>query len=250
MNTRAGQLYQQAQLLPPEERAALAWALVDSVNGAPQAVEAEITKLWVAESHRRSEELKSGAATPLSLSEIKAVFPWPHPNPEQIDSESPELTAEWFASARPASEILPGLFGEAAAAMLEPSPSQHVRLDIEIEDKLLRDALRATGAQSHSEVVDMGLRTLVRWKDQQALRAWRGKLRDGQDGPRQADQGVAALALPEIRHLQTQEALADVDAQQGLGHHEVKAWSASLASHDQSRNSEPLLPGQGQAQEP
>lgn len=49
------------------------------------------------------------------------------PNPERLDQESPELTEEWFAKARPASEMLPGLFGEAAAkAMLKPKRGRPV----------------------------------------------------------------------------------------------------------------------------
>ncbi len=65
------------------------------------------------------------------------------PNPELLDQESPELTDEWFAKARPASEVLPGLFGEAVAkAMLQPkrgrpalaTPKEHIniRLDADI----------------------------------------------------------------------------------------------------------------------
>ncbi len=170
-------MYKQAQLLPQEDLAALAWALVDSLNGDLVADEDEITKSWVAESHRRSEELKRGVAIALLLDDIQALFPRPHPDPEHIDSDNPELTAEWFASARPASEVLPGLFGEAAAvAMLEPRLAQRVRLDIEVDDQLLSEALQWTGAQSHREVVEKGLRTLVRLGQQQVLRRWRGKL--------------------------------------------------------------------------
>ncbi len=43
------------------------------------------------------------------------------PNPELIDDENPELTEEWFARARPATEVLPELFGaEAVAHLLKP----------------------------------------------------------------------------------------------------------------------------------
>jgi uncharacterized protein (DUF4415 family) len=43
------------------------------------------------------------------------------PDPEMIDDENPEWTAEDFARARPASEVLPGIFGEAVAReMLKP----------------------------------------------------------------------------------------------------------------------------------
>ncbi len=72
MNPRAGHLYKQAQLLPQEDLAALAWALVDSLNGDLLADEDEITKSWVAESHRRSGELKRGVALALPLNDIQA----------------------------------------------------------------------------------------------------------------------------------------------------------------------------------
>jgi uncharacterized protein (DUF4415 family) len=65
------------------------------------------------------------------------------PNPEYIDSEAPEATAEWFAKARPAAEVLAGLVGkDAAKEMLKPQrgrptlsrPKEHVniRLDADI----------------------------------------------------------------------------------------------------------------------
>lgn len=37
------------------------------------------------------------------------------PNPELIDQTAPEATDEWFARARPAKDVLPGLLGDAAA---------------------------------------------------------------------------------------------------------------------------------------
>ena len=43
------------------------------------------------------------------------------PNPELIDDENPEWTAEDFAKARPASEVLPQIFGaKVAKEMLKP----------------------------------------------------------------------------------------------------------------------------------
>jgi uncharacterized protein (DUF4415 family) len=43
------------------------------------------------------------------------------PNPELIDDDNPEWTAEDLASARPASEVLPHLFGaKLAQEMLRP----------------------------------------------------------------------------------------------------------------------------------
>lgn len=71
------------------------------------------------------------------------------PNPESIDKDAPEATDEWFAAARPASEVLPGLVGEAAAKeMLKPrrgrppsaAPKEHVniRLDADIVQSFRR----------------------------------------------------------------------------------------------------------------
>lgn len=65
------------------------------------------------------------------------------PNPERMDEDAPEATAEWFAKARPASEVLPDLLGSATAGeMLKPkrgrptaaNPKEHVniRLDADV----------------------------------------------------------------------------------------------------------------------
>jgi Arc/MetJ family transcription regulator len=51
-----------------------------------------------------------------------------------------------------------------------------MRTNIVIDDKLMRDALRATGVKTKREAVDLGLRTLVRLKRQAAIRRVRGKL--------------------------------------------------------------------------
>ncbi len=43
------------------------------------------------------------------------------PNPELLDDDNPEWTTEDFAKARPASEVLPQIFGaKAAQEMLKP----------------------------------------------------------------------------------------------------------------------------------
>ena len=43
------------------------------------------------------------------------------PNPESIDDDNPEWTTEQIAKARPASEVLPQIFGvQAAKEMLKP----------------------------------------------------------------------------------------------------------------------------------
>jgi Arc/MetJ family transcription regulator len=52
-----------------------------------------------------------------------------------------------------------------------------VRTNIVIDDKLMQDALRATGARTKREVVELGLRSLVQLKSQEAIRRYRGKLR-------------------------------------------------------------------------
>jgi len=51
-----------------------------------------------------------------------------------------------------------------------------MRTNIEIDDKLMRDALRLTGAKTKKEAVEMGLRTLLRLQQQAQLRQLRGKL--------------------------------------------------------------------------
>jgi Arc/MetJ family transcription regulator len=48
-------------------------------------------------------------------------------------------------------------------------------MTIEIDARLMRAALRATGAQSPSDVVELGLRTLLRLRRQEEIRRWRGK---------------------------------------------------------------------------
>ena len=64
-------------------------------------------------------------------------------NVELTSSDTPELTAEWFARSRPAAVVLPELFGETVAReMLKPKrgrppvarPKEHVniRLDADI----------------------------------------------------------------------------------------------------------------------
>jgi Arc/MetJ family transcription regulator len=52
-----------------------------------------------------------------------------------------------------------------------------MRTNIVIDDRLMADALKATGARSKREVVELGLRTLVQLKEQERIRGYRGKLR-------------------------------------------------------------------------
>ena len=54
---------------------------------------------------------------------------------------------------------------------------QTMRTNIVIDDKLMADALKATGAKTKREAVEMGLRTLLALKKQERIRGLRGKLR-------------------------------------------------------------------------
>jgi Arc/MetJ family transcription regulator len=51
-----------------------------------------------------------------------------------------------------------------------------VRTNIEIDDKLMKDALRATGAKTKREAVELGLKTLVQLRAQEKARELRGKI--------------------------------------------------------------------------
>lgn len=51
-----------------------------------------------------------------------------------------------------------------------------MRTNIEIEDKLMKDALRATGLKTKREAVELGLRTLLSLHRQETIRRFRGKL--------------------------------------------------------------------------
>lgn len=52
-----------------------------------------------------------------------------------------------------------------------------MRTNIVIDDGLLERAMRATGAKTKREVVELGLAALVRLKEQEEIRGLRGKLR-------------------------------------------------------------------------
>ncbi len=51
-----------------------------------------------------------------------------------------------------------------------------MRTNIVIDDRLMRDTLRATGVKTKREAVELGLRTLVRLSKQAEIRRFRGKL--------------------------------------------------------------------------
>lgn len=51
-----------------------------------------------------------------------------------------------------------------------------MRTNIVIDDKLMAATLRATGLKTKREAVELGLRTLLRLKDQTRIRRLRGKV--------------------------------------------------------------------------
>jgi Arc/MetJ family transcription regulator len=52
-----------------------------------------------------------------------------------------------------------------------------MRTNIVIDDQLMSKALKATGIQTKREVVEEGLRSLIRLKEQAAVRGYRGQLK-------------------------------------------------------------------------
>lgn len=52
-----------------------------------------------------------------------------------------------------------------------------MRTNIVIDDKLMKDALRATGAKTKREVVERGLKILVDLRKQEQARLLRGKIK-------------------------------------------------------------------------
>ena len=51
-----------------------------------------------------------------------------------------------------------------------------VRTNIEIDDKLMKDALKATGSRTKREAVELGLKTLVQLRAQEKARNLKGKI--------------------------------------------------------------------------
>jgi Arc/MetJ family transcription regulator len=51
-----------------------------------------------------------------------------------------------------------------------------MRTNIVIDDKLMRDTLRATGLKTKRDAVELGLQTLLRLEKQAQIRRFRGKL--------------------------------------------------------------------------
>ncbi len=52
-----------------------------------------------------------------------------------------------------------------------------MRTNIEIDDSLMADALKATGLSTKKEAVELGLRALIKLNKQASIRALRGKLK-------------------------------------------------------------------------
>ena len=52
-----------------------------------------------------------------------------------------------------------------------------LRTNIVIDDDLLEGAMRATGARTKRQAVELGLASLIRLKEQEDIRGLRGKLR-------------------------------------------------------------------------
>jgi Arc/MetJ family transcription regulator len=51
-----------------------------------------------------------------------------------------------------------------------------MRTNIKIDDKLMADALAATGLKTKREAVELGLKTVLKLKQQEEFRQFRGKL--------------------------------------------------------------------------
>jgi Arc/MetJ family transcription regulator len=54
--------------------------------------------------------------------------------------------------------------------------THRVRTNIVIDDRLMKETLRATGLKTKREAVELGLRTLLRLSKQSEIRRLRGKL--------------------------------------------------------------------------
>ena len=51
-----------------------------------------------------------------------------------------------------------------------------MRTNIEIDDKLMSDVLKATGLKTKKDAVELGLKTLIRLNKQENIKKFRGKL--------------------------------------------------------------------------
>jgi Arc/MetJ family transcription regulator len=71
-----------------------------------------------------------------------------------------------------------------------------MRTNIVIDDQLMRDAMQASGARSKREVVEIGLRTLVRLEQQKQIKAFRGRMAWEGDLDSMRQNEAAAVAGP------------------------------------------------------
>ncbi|MDD5296522.1 MAG: BrnA antitoxin family protein [Rhodocyclaceae bacterium] len=87
------------------------------------------------------------------------------PDPELVDEENPEWTADDFANARPASEVLPGIFGaKVAGEMLKPRGrprAEHPkeRINIRLSHEVV-EHFKASG-QGWQTRIDSALRQFI-----------------------------------------------------------------------------------------
>ena len=51
-----------------------------------------------------------------------------------------------------------------------------MRTNIEIDDKLMNEAIKVSGLKTKKDTVELGLKTLVRLKKQENIRRFRGQL--------------------------------------------------------------------------
>ncbi len=52
-----------------------------------------------------------------------------------------------------------------------------MRTNIDIDDKLMNDVLKATGLKTKKDAVELGLKMLIRLKKQEDIRNFRGQLK-------------------------------------------------------------------------
>ena len=52
-----------------------------------------------------------------------------------------------------------------------------MRTNIEIDDDLMNDVLKATGLKTKKDVVELGLKTLIRLRKQERIKNFRGQLK-------------------------------------------------------------------------
>jgi Arc/MetJ family transcription regulator len=51
-----------------------------------------------------------------------------------------------------------------------------MKTNVEIDHVLVTDALKVTGLSAQPEVVELALKLLIQMKNQESIRAWRGKI--------------------------------------------------------------------------